>query len=552
MGGGVSALLRAARTRFSRGRFELLTVAVASLVFVPIARAETWEQVGPPVAQSSRRLVVDDLKRIQGTEYVAWTASNGRHDLVRVARLDRSRQAWVPVGGPVNHDQRRSASCASLGVGTSGTPWIAWGEFDSQRIFQARVAHFDVRSGRWIEPDGRDWSINYRPPLTSEFYLSEGQNGRSFGASCPKLIVLGDRPYVSYVNYAGFGEQAPRVARLAPDGHSWRQLDASAALPTDQGFFEVQLAVIARRLYAGESWGVTSQPQGHVYRANSGGTWSELGCINCTADWRYGLIDAFGEQEGIPTALWTAQPDDWSRHNEQAYVVQLRNGQWQPVAAGPLGTASAGLGLRTIGGRLYVKWTEARWLSGFGIRYGPTHLSRLSEDAASWEDVADPPLGRFVLSGLNGVPYAAGVTRSGTARALRVARLIDSPTPIGADDGEGSGAARDPHFKTASIYKPPLGGLRGVVIRRECRPGKPCRSRSAGAYLQAIRTRDQFTLWFKVAASGHFRIDLPPGNYRIRRLHVSRGGTFVPGRVLAKARVVRGQHSFLRVYLELH
>src|SRR5438309_38714 len=101
--------------------------------------------------------------RVYATRAARRPAGGAARRVVVVSRLSADGSRWDRVGstaGLVNVDAR-DAEHPSLAAGPGGVPWIAWDEEDSQGIRQIRAAYYHAASDRWVEPDGRDWEINY-------------------------------------------------------------------------------------------------------------------------------------------------------------------------------------------------------------------------------------------------------------------------------------------------------------------------------------------------------------------------------------------------------
>jgi hemolysin type calcium-binding protein len=436
--------------RRTNGLAAAVAAAIACLA-VPAGANADWQEVGFPISSTSAlsgsyEPMSDtpqyDLKRIGGTLYRAWTSSG----TIYVERLtDRPRQdqlnglRWEFPNDyvvPVNRDITRSAEHPSLAAGPDGTPWLAWDEVDRYGVRQIRVARLDEASGRWIEPDGRDWEINSRPP--------PGYDPRDFpewSSLDPRLVFLGGRPYVAYIQ-DGPIEYSIQVVRLAADGHSWERVGSlPEVIP-----YGVDAAVIGGSLYVGTTGGF-GRPE--LYRLTANGFEKVGGSdVNTSVMTQYGPQDgAFNRVAGFgdePYVLWRG--DD-----NEVYPAHVTGGSWQ-LAGGGVGPGRDGTSLRTIGGRLYAAWIDSGSPDGL-------HVSRLADDGSSWIDTSGGPIATIVshtavLSSLNGVPYVMYLQTDGESNSIHVAKLDGAPAPIAADDGEGSGPGSDAGIGATPILPP--------------------------------------------------------------------------------------------------
>ena len=431
-----------------RRRAGLAAAFVALIACVGAAPASAgWQDVGYGVfssleSMSGFHIEPDtpqyDMKRIGGRLYVAWVHGAGRHVVV-VSRLSADGSRWDRVGstaGLVNVDAR-DAEHPSLAAGPGGVPWIAWDEEDSQGIRQIRAAYYHAASDRWVEPDGRDWEINYRPPGTDphDYWL--------WSALTPRLVFLGQRPYIAFAQNNPV-EYEVDVVRLAADKHSWEHV---ARLPESIPY-GVDASVVGGLLHVGTTAGFDSAA---AYRLNAQGAWEKLGggIMNSSVIDKYGYPQegTFNRIGGLGTdvyGLWS------SPYAAQVYVSHVVNGSWQVAGGGAVGPGGNGSSVREIGGRLYVAWIDASSPRGL-------HVSRLADDGSSWIDTG--PIdsgvdGSAVLSSLDGVPYVAYLQTDGLGNRLRVARLDGAPTAIGPDDGDGSGPGSDPNVKAVPNLPP--------------------------------------------------------------------------------------------------
>jgi hypothetical protein len=432
---------------------SLLAVALCLVAAAPAAA--DWETVGGgPVATGGSSLSTGpysaydyDLKRIGGTLYVAWTQSDGETMQIHVARLDSDGGSWVSAGGVVNADPAHDARDPSLAAAPDGTAWIAWDEQDSDGIRQVRVARFAAASGRWVEPDGRDWEIN-----DLQGYPTEERQW--FGAGLPRIAFLGSRPYVTFTQ-ENLADSNLELVRLAPDGRSWERVAPSLG----QGLaYGPHLAVIDGLLHVGLTGFGGSHPEDE--RLNRDGSWEEVGggalnreVLDDYGDPREGSVRRIAGFGSEPYVLWTA-----SRHGPttdvgptaDVYVSHPVGNAWQ-LAGGSVGIGTTATSLRAIGGRLYAAWMT-------GPDSPAVHVSRLSDDGTSWiatPAIAGMPADRgAALSSLDGVPYLAWIKTDGATNQLVVERLDGAPDPIAPDDGEGSGPGTDPDVDATPILPP--------------------------------------------------------------------------------------------------
>lgn len=419
-------------------------VAAAALVAAAPAAADWTTVGGGPVdenvaAPTSSDGHAYDLKRIGGVLHVAWTDPVGKHVVVRVARLADDGASWIPVGGVVNADPAHDAGHPSLAEAPDGTPWIAWTELDVDDAAQIRVARLNGAGDDWVEPDGRAWGINYLPPDFDED-RPRGDRQLYYGAA-PRLVFLGERPYVAYLqNY--FEEYAVDVVRLAADGHSWERIVSGlgGSIPRNP-----DAAVIGGLLHVG----INDLGSTEVLRLSQAGQWEKVGGgspkLKTDDGYEYdGSFDRLAPFGGDPYVLFG-----------QAHVVHPDGDSWTLVGGGPAGEAWRGTSLRGIGGRLWAAW---RGDPNNPDGQHPLHVSRLADDSASWVQV-DSPAGTAVddgavLSSIDGVPYIAFAAAGGGGKQLVVQRLNGAPEPLGPDDPEGSGPGTDPDVDATPIVPP--------------------------------------------------------------------------------------------------
>lgn len=362
-----------------------------------------------------------DLKRVDGSLDVAWTEVSGDHHQIHVKRLSGDKGSWTPVGDVVNADPAADAQDPSLAAGPDGAPWIAWSEAGGDGVRQVRVARYD----------GSDW-IEQAPTV------SDPADGSARG---PRLVFMGDRPYIVFMQDA-----SARVARLAKDGASWlvsSRVPISAASGADA-------AVIGGSLYVGTTSGGDTAV---VMRLLRDGRWEQVGGAPVNGavrdEWdrpRPGDFNQLVDYGGAPVAMWSTY-EAWPKDNSSyyygyAYLATPGDRAWdrRSVELGFIGGS-----LRTVGGYLYASSATPPWISG------PADISvvRLDQTLSSYQYVA--PLihtrdAGAVLSSLDGVPYLAWTPNYGGNATLAVWRMPSSqvPTPIGPDDGEGSGPGADP------------------------------------------------------------------------------------------------------------
>jgi hypothetical protein len=427
-----------------RGRRLAAVVATVACLAAAAPAAADWQVVGGgPVATGGSSLSLGvygfrtyDMKRIGGRLYVAW----GQDWKVHVARLAEDRSAWEAVGGIVNGDHAHRAHEPSLAAAPDGTPWITWAEQDRIDAWQIRAARFDADRDQWVQPDGRDWTINELP---------EGYDPDPvFSGSGPRLTFLGARPYIAYLqdNPSEFNLQ---VVRLAAGGHSWERVarGLGSSIPRDD-----DAAVIGGLLHVGLTGGFEHPA---AIRLNQDGAWSELGGGAVNDDVldeysypRSGFFKRIAGFQGEPYVLWNATVS--GSYGESTYVSHVVNGKWQ-IVGGNIGDGTGGASLRAIGGRLYAAWVE-------GPDSPDLRLSRLADDRASW--VATPGIAGMpadngaVLSSLDGVPYVAWIRTDGATNELVIQRLDGAPEPLAPDEDEGSGSGTDPDVDATPIVPP--------------------------------------------------------------------------------------------------
>ena len=447
--------------RDGRGSWRLRAAiaAVAAVVAACPAPAgavpgQSWEAVGGgPVAESSQTLSPDspdhrsyDLKRINGSLDVAWTEWDGDNHRIRVARLSADGQSWDRLGGIVNVDDAKDALDPSLAAGPDGAPWIAWTEVDAAGARQVRVARYDASSGRWVEPDGRDWQINYRPEG------SPASDRPVYAARSPRLIFIGARPYVVYLQWTPSGAEID-VVRLAGDGHSWERVARDVATTEPRG---VDAAVVDGLLHVGTT---SHWTQGVVARLNSNGSWEQVGgAVNEavvddeTGNPRTGRFNRIVDYGGKPHVLWTTNGGPSPYYHGLTYVLRPGDGGWELANEQSVG-GPGGTSLGSIAGDLYAASSSALVAEVPEVR-----VYRLDHDGGY--DSLSNPTGEpadfgAVLSALGGVPYVAWVRDDGTTNALVVERLVDGQLPPAEPDGyEGSGPGTDPEVDAEPILPP--------------------------------------------------------------------------------------------------
>src|SRR5437764_2691658 len=452
-----------------RAGLAAVFVAVIAWLAAAVPASADWQDVGYGVyssfsSMSGSYIEPDtpqyDLKRIGGTLYVAYIEGSSHHAIV-VRRLSADGSRWEFVGRAVNRDLSKDAEHPSLAAGPGGVPWIAWDEDDSQGVGQIRAAYYDAASDRWVEPDGRDWEINGRPPPGTD-----PRDYPLYSALTPHLVFLGQRPYIVYEN-DGPVEYSIGVVRLAADGHSWERVVGG---PPESIPYGVDASIVGGLLHAGTTGGFGRAP---VYRLGAQGAWEKLG----GSDMNSSVIDGYGNPvDGTFNRIGGLGADAyglWTSYNpQQVYVSHVVNGSWQVAGAGPVGPGGNGSSIRQIGGRLYVAWIDSS---------SPRvlHVSRLADDGNSWIDTGTVDSGvdgSALLSSLDGMPYVAYLQTDGSRRNLRVARLDGAPAPIGPDDGEGSGPGNDSNIGAKPVLPP----------REQPGPGpRPAKRGPCGALLAA-------------------------------------------------------------------
>jgi RTX calcium-binding nonapeptide repeat (4 copies) len=418
---------------------------------VPSAAVGDWHEVGGgAVAQSSRPISGYDLKRVNGAPEAAWSQWNGHHYVVKVARFEAGANRWVQLGPVLNHDFTRDATEPSLAASPGGVPWVAWTEPDAHGISQVHVARWDSSAGRWTEPDGRAFALNRVP------HDWRNWDPEAFGASLPRLVFLGDRPYVVDRGNNPFRFELD-VFRLAPAGHSWDLIGAGVATPTPRPGGPMA-AVLGGRLYVASR---TEHESSVVAGLGPDGRWRAISNRRVTVENPCGgtydyHVTGIAEFQGLVDALWSSEVtyDCTGKHGGRAYVSAFNAGSSELVGAGAVADNASGADIKVVGGRLYVAWIQ----KGFRER---VRVSRLADDGGSWLQLSDPvgaPVSRGgILSAIDGVPYLAIVARSGGAEGLRVERLEGVEAPVGPDDGEGSGPGTDPHVTPLPNYRPRFG-----------------------------------------------------------------------------------------------
>ncbi|MEA2349626.1 MAG: hypothetical protein QOG86_567 [Thermoleophilaceae bacterium] len=403
-------------------------IAACALCLLAPGVSAAWEQVGFPVRGTETAFRNFDLKRIGGTVY---TAVADEHNIY-VYRIDQNGD-WAFL----NVVNTRPAGDPSLAEGPGGVPWLAWTEQDADGVAQIHAGYLDQSGYYWHEPDGRDWQINYRPPPSDPNHDDTGP----WYADSPRLVFLGDRPYITFLQDNPSEYQVDAV-RLAKDGHSWERIgrELFSYLPRNPG-----AAVIDGILNVGVVGGFDSAVAGRLSQA---GNWETLGSPNQSVkddqgypfDGPFNRITGF---DGETQVLWTGR--------ERTYVSKpTDDGSWQVVGGGPVALVGRPADIREIGGRLYVAWIGSESVPEL-------HVSRLADDGNSWIEV-DGPVGHPVsggarLTGLDGVPYIAFTESTGYGSALKVARLAGAPAPIGPDD-DGSGPGEDPPVKGVPVLPP--------------------------------------------------------------------------------------------------
>ncbi|MBV9214485.1 MAG: hypothetical protein JOZ25_12670 [Actinobacteria bacterium] len=408
----------------SRGGAFAAALCAAVALAVPGQAVANWRPAGKPVARSRGEIRGYDLKRVGGVPYVAWSASDGRNYVIRVARLDAVSGRWVRVGPVVNRDGSKDADTPSLAAGPRGTPWVAWVEVDRRGVKQIRAAHLSSDGKRWVEPDARDFSINYRPGASQPY----GRDRSIWYADSPQLTFFGRVPYITFLQ-DNPAEYEVDVVRLTAKGRGWERVSRGVSgedIPSTP-----RALVFSNQLLVG----VTEDSDAVVVASRSNRAWHPLGGIANTSapGTPEGAIGALASLHGEPYVLWRSE----SPSPSQVYVSRFSGGAWRLVGGGPVGSGQ-GSSLRVIGGRLYAALVD-----------GGAHVSRLSDDGASWQSVAgainsDAPTGMPVLTGVCGAPYVAFADTAAGVTSLRVARLAEAPAPIGADDGDGSDLGATP------------------------------------------------------------------------------------------------------------
>ena len=462
-----------------RGGSSIGAAAVAAVALaLPAAAAADWHAAGNPVTQSSAAFHGFDLKRIGGIPYVAWSESNGHNYVIQVARLEPGGGKWLRVGpGPLNHDLGNDAETPSLAAGPGGVPWVTWAESNRRPPgAQIHAAHLSGDGKKWVEPDGRDWAINYLPPNAKP----NPPDTYQFFAAMPRLTFFGGTPYITYLQDNGV-EYEVDVVRLAGRGNAWERV--SHGTTRDQNLPRTPRAMVFDgALYAAVTEGFDGVT---VDRRGGDRRWRSVG--------PYGLVTGpvQGRQQGVlldlagflgePYVLWHGV-----RSPGSVVVSRFTGGAWQPAGGGSLGAGEdrQGGSLRVIGGRLYASWVDA------GM--GALHVSRLSEDGKSWietpgpinhDTVAPVPSGdnqanQGPLTGIDGTPYVAWAeTDASGLTSLRVASLDGAPAAIGPDDGDGSDLSATPPAGDdqsadgdGSHPLTPARGPCGLILRGTARP----------------------------------------------------------------------------------
>ncbi len=419
----------------TRGIAFVATFAAVLAVALPSQALADWQPVVGAVTQTSSALHGFDLKRIGGVPYVAWSESNGHNYVVQVARLSPGSGKWIRVAGPANLDPVRDAEKPSLAAGPDGVPWLAWQEADRYGVKQIRAAHLSADGRRWVEPDARDFSINFHPK-PNEPYGDPGDRFIWYGDS-PQLNFFGSTPYITYLQSNPVEDEVD-VVRLASHGDGWERV--SRGIPTMDTPRGPRAAVSANAL----SVGVTNSFDGVVASERSSRSWNALdhlvnGSVSGTPLGDFAAIASFGGEKYV---LWNDHQSDPNR----VYVSRFSGGAWHLVGGGSVGDGRAA-SLRVVGGRLYAAWTAD----------GDLHVSRLADDGQSWAatpgalhsnvesaDRHDLLENRPTLTAIAGAPYAAYAESDGTVTSLMVSRLDGAPAPIGADDGDGSDLTATP------------------------------------------------------------------------------------------------------------
>jgi Ca2+-binding RTX toxin-like protein len=404
-------------------------VAACSLCLLAPPADAAWEEVGATIRNADPGFGGFDLKRIGGKLYTA-VAEGGN---VYLYRLDGDGN-WAFL----NRVNERPAGRASLAEGPGGVPWIAWTEDDADGVAQVRAGWLDPSGHYWHEPDDRHWSINYHDP---EVYASSNQ----FYAASPRLVFLGDRPYITFLNDNGV-EFDLFVVRLAQSGDAWERIGRGLLswIPHSP-----DAAVIDGLLNIGVTDGWDFATAGRLSQA---GQWEDFGNANASIK-DSGGYDVWGGFDGLAGfggethVLWTTEGYD--ANPEQVMVSKHTNDGWH-VVGGPVADAPWGQSIRQIGGRLYVAWID-------GGANPELHVSVLAADGSSWSEIGGPvghPVsGGALLLGVDGVPYIEFTESNGNGATVKVVRLTDAPAPIGPDE-TGSGPGEDPPVKATLILPP--------------------------------------------------------------------------------------------------
>lgn len=420
-------------------------LAVCALCLLAPAAGAAWDEVGPPISDLASAGGLD-LENVGGRPYVAYETAG--HVIV-VRRLSDDGQSWEPVGDPVNHSSGEDARSPSLAVSPDGVPWIAWAEM-SNGVQQIRAAHLSDDGTRWVEPDGRDWEINWHPADASP------EDYRWYTAIAPHIVFFAGRPYITYLQDT-LVEYNVGVVRLAPDGRSWEGI-TTANLPWIPRAGGPELAVIDGHLNMGVGFGV-GEGAG-AFRLSGAGEWEQLGggwvntSLKDPAGYPYeGGITGIAGFDGAAYVLWGA----FGNNDFHAAVVSHPVGDtWQLASGGILGPDGGGSSIRQIGGRLWATWSDV----------DGSHLSRLSDDGSAWIEVGDPEDGAGAqLAGVDGVPYISLASREPGVTSIRILRLHDAPAPAGADE-DGSGPGDDSnvvgHPRLPPREEPPVEGPRAM------------------------------------------------------------------------------------------
>lgn len=411
-----------------------LAAAIAACVLCLLAppAGAAWEEVGATIRQADPGFSSFDVKRIGGRLYNAVTDAHN----VYLYRLDD--YGYWEFLDRVNE---RPAGDPSLAEGPDGVPWLAWVEDNADGVAQVRAGWLDPSGHYFHEPDPRDWSINYRNPEYPE-------PGLYFAAE-PKLVFLGDRPYITFLNDNGV-DWTLQVVRLTEAGNAWERIGSGllSSIPHNP-----DAAVVDGLLNIGLTDGWDFAAAGRLSQA---GQWEDFGEANESIQDSDGY-DVWGPFDGIAGfggeahVLWSTEGYDDYTTNE-VIVSKRVNGAWQ-VVGGPVASDAWGRSIRQIGGRLYAAWIDSR-------NSPELHVSRLADDGSSWTEVGGPvghPVsGGAVLVGVDGVPYIEFTESNGHGATVKVMRLVGAPASIGPDE-TGSGPGEDPPVE-GKLILPPRGG----------------------------------------------------------------------------------------------